>query len=165
MWYHLQMILSEDARFIARPLGLVRRGWVRRGQGLQWWKEDAPRRGLRGIDPDRILVVRVLADPAPEFQKLTGRGGGDGWIVDTEVFWATKRQHGPDGELEWIFHNERRASDEAEAEALCEKTKAWLDRMSIDSLMRVPRSGPLSMSKPPNTEGSSWARLGRLVIG
>lgn len=165
MWYHLKMSLNEDARFLARPLGLVRRGWNRRGDGLQWWKEDAPRRGLRGLDPDRILVVRVLADPAPEFQRLTGRGGADGWIVDTEVFWASKRQSGPDGQMEWVFHNERRAPDEATASQLCEQMKVWLDRHSIDSLLSVPRSGPLSMSKPPKAESSTWARLSHLVNG
>lgn len=152
---------DADQRFISRPLGLVRRGWTLRAP-LHWWKEDATGAGLRRIDPDRILVCRVVIDDGAEFRRLTGRGSGKNFVVDTEVFWAGKA----DRQLQdWVFHNETTVQDPAEGEAIAKRMMAWLDRRSVQTLLTVSRSGPLSMSKLPKDEGlSAWDRLARLVI-
>ncbi len=155
-------VQADQSRFLSRPLGLVQRGWNQREGEPQWWKEDAPRRGLRSLVEGRILICRVLADPASRFKELTGRGGDQGWIVDAEVFWS--RRGDESAPIDWVFHSEQRVSDQPTAETECRRLMSWIDRRSIRDLSGVARSGKLAMSKAPKDEGSSWDRLGGLVI-
>ena len=145
---------------MSRPLGLIRRGWAERKPG-QWWKEDAPRRGLRFF-PGSILVCRVLRFPIEEFRRQTGRAqGGSGFLVDSEVFWVDGRTKEFE---EWVYHQESRASTEQEADAIVRRMMAWIDRRSLRTLADVPGAGDLAMSKLPKDEGfGPWSELGRIV--
>ena len=158
VWYGLGSLLRErpEARgdLMARPLGFLYRGWREpkrsKPDAPQWWKGGrlpVHIKGAIGVQVgDRVLVCRVTVDPAPEFKRLTGRGGGTGYVIDAEVFFA------PVGRFEaaeWAFHNESRADDLGAAVERAEQIKGWLDRQPLSSLLAVPKAGPLSMSRWP----------------
>lgn len=143
-----QDTLSKEA-LLSRPVGLLWRGWRRDRGGKDYWIKGGPipsedRIGLqfRGWN----LTCRVFALSAEEFRRTSGRAGGTGWIVDSEVYWTSPSA--PD-DTRWVWHHESRAATEEEASALVERLKSWIDRRSLRTLMDQPKAGPLSMSKLP----------------
>lgn len=98
---------------------------------LGHWSKD-----IRNVTCSLSVLTRT------QHAGLTNRGTAlEGFMVDLEIFVMG------DTEEEWILHVERPFEDQESAMAYAEKLMKFVDKSKAGDLLKVPRSGKLSMSK------------------